>query len=195
MKWSHLIQQVARTTGEDTRAVRDILRAMMQVVANAVVHGDEDSVHLRGLGTIERRWRQPRKVRLVSDGRQVQLDGRYSIVFKPARGLRGRLAGLTPQLWRDPAHQAARRLAEALVGDLELYHSFQVPTDLSWELDGAGVRQRCRKAFGPLWERVESTYAGQVPGDVHQEFDHLARVALRRWADAQQGGDDAAVSR
>lgn len=86
----------------------------------------------------------------------------------------------SPQHWRDISHQAAWRLAEALIGDLELYHPTKVPR-LDQDTPLPMVAPICAVAFGPVWEHVLDTWNRSVSFEVRAEGSHLLRVAWRRW--------------
>ncbi len=156
--------------------VRAVLDAFVETTLASVTAGDD--VRLWRLGTISRRWRGPSVLRSIADHRKMMLDGRWTPRFKPATELRDRLASLTPQRWKDPRHQAAWNLAEALVGDLLLYHAELAPT-CAETVEPARLERQCAEAFGPLWDRVEQTFRRDVPADVRQGRNYLGVVARR----------------
>lgn len=180
MTWTQLITDTATRAGCTEAQARAVLEAFVQLSADALEAGR--NVPLRGLGTLSSVWRAPRTLRSVANARRLMLDGRFVPVFKPSSRLRERMASRTPQRWKDTRHQEAWRLAEALVGDLGLYHGGQAPTRLSAEELDAEVHAACAESFGPLWSHVVETYEAAVPSEVRAELDHLAHAARRRWA-------------
>lgn len=186
MNTTELIIAVSERTGLPRKEVQQAVGALLQILLEQAAAGED--VQLRGLGTMSARWLEPRALRSVADQRKVTLDGRWVPRFRPADALRTALLARTPQRWRDPRHQSAWRLAEALVGDLALYHGAQVPT-LSASTPLPMVASICAVAFGPVWERVVETWNTGVPAQVRAEGDHLLRVALHRWRDAPRAAD------
>jgi len=73
-------------------------------------------------------------------------------------------------------------VAEALVGDVALYHEDQAPKHLSPNAPMEQVEGACREAFGPLWEQVARSYQRRVPEEIRAQRDHLLMVARRQWA-------------
>ena len=136
---------------------------------------------LPGLGHLGSRWQEARTLRTVQEQRKIVLDGRFVPRFRASKGVRDALLGRTPQLWKDPAHQAAWRIAETLVGDLNLYHKDKAPT-LEQNQELAAVQKTCEAAFGPLWSRVVSAYDSQVPAAVRATRPYLLLIARRRWS-------------
>lgn len=155
----------------------------MEVSVEALTRGEE--VPLRGVGVLSARWKPPRVVRSVANQRKLRIDGRFVPRFQPARSLRNALVERTDQSWRDPAHQDAWRVAETLVGDLELYHPELSPR-LTGEESTAEVRKVCSRSFGRLWQQVEVRFDGQVPEPIRRQADYLAQAAMDRWTDNVQ---------
>lgn len=175
-----VIDAVVVRTGLPRAQVRRVVEALVGAVTDAVARGED--VPVAGLGTFGSRWGGERTVRSVHDGRKLALDGQYRPVFRPASALRDALRSRTPQLMRDPGHQRAWRLAEALVGDLALYHGHLAPTGLPADAPPADVHARCADAFGESWARVRASWDAQTPEAVRAARDHLAHAARRRWA-------------
>ena len=158
-------------------SVRAVLSAVTELVAERLAAGEPTRV--QGLGTFAPRWHRERVLRRVSDGRRMAVDGSWRATFQPANPVRNRLRALTPQYHRDPEHQQAWRLAEALIGDLALYQASQVPLDLPE--DAAGLEATCAAAFGGSWERARQRYLTETPDAVRATRDHLADAARRRF--------------
>lgn len=178
MNWSDLIERVCERTGRPADEVKEILECFVDVALESLADGHDVSV--RGLGTISSRWLEPRSLRSVHDSRRLMLDGRWVPRYRASSRVREALLSRTPQRWRDPRHQAAWRLAEALVGDLDLYHGDRAP-QLEEQTPLPMVASICAVAFGPVWERVVRTWNAQVPPGISTEGQHLLRVAHERW--------------
>lgn len=178
MSWSTLLERVSERSGRPMDEVKEILEAFVEVSLEALSEGND--VPIRGLGTLGSRWLEPRSLRSVHDSRRLMLDGRWVSRFRASSRVRDALLSRTPQRWRDPRHQAAWRLAEALVGDLDLYHGDRAPK-LDEQTPLPMVASICAVAFGSVWERVVQTWNAQVPPGIRAEGQHLLRVAHDRW--------------
>lgn len=179
MNGTDLIERVAERTGLSRAEVRRVLHALEQVAAEGVAAGDR--VSLPGLGTLVVRELAPRTIRNVADMRKMMVGRRHTVRFRPAAALKQAVAGRASQTWRHPEHQAAWRLAETLIADLELYHANHVPRLPARAADEV-VHQLCEGAFGPLWTRVLDSYQARVEAAVRAEHDYLADAARHRWA-------------
>lgn len=177
MTWSELTRRVAERSGESRAAATRVLEALLEEISAGIESGE--TVNLPRVGRLTSTWREARTLRSVEDGRKLMLDGRYVPRFRPATALRDRLAAKTPQHWKDPAHQAAWRVAETLIGDLALYHGSLAPADLTAELPPDEVEQRCATSFGSHWERVRTAFGERAPGIT---APLLGLSARRRWA-------------
>lgn len=180
MNWTDLIEAVAERTGTPKAVVHEALTGAADVAADALAEGEE--VRLHRLGTLRTAWRRQQVVRSVHDARRMLVGGRYVVRFRPSDTLRRRVGQRTEQHWRDPEHQAAWRLAETLVGDLALYHRDRTPRDLPPDGPDAEIDERCREAFGSLWDDARRSLEAQVAASVRHQADHLAQAARRRWA-------------
>ncbi len=180
MNWSDVAAEVATRADLPASTVRLVLKTAIDVVVERLAAGETVSVH--GLGTFGSRWRAPTLFRSVDDRRKVRLDGRFVARFRPASRLREALMTRTPQHWRDPAHQAAWRVADTLVGDLALYHGASAPQELATDSEPSVVDQVCDRSFGPTWARCRATYDARVPPEVRERADYLALAARARWA-------------
>ncbi|MCB9664127.1 MAG: HU family DNA-binding protein [Alphaproteobacteria bacterium] len=181
MTWSDLVARVAVASDVSPAVAREVLRSFVTVSREALVAGER--VAVPGLGTLAPRWRAGRTVRHVRTGRKLSYDGRFVAHFAPSSALRQALAARSPQPLKDAAHQQARRLAEALVGDIDLYHRGQVPT----LPPGTGVEAvdvLCVERLGPVWTAARGTWDERVPERVRGARDWLAESALRRWTTA-----------
>jgi nucleoid DNA-binding protein len=179
MNWTELVARVSARSGTSVRQTRRVLRAMVDVCIEALAEGD--SVVIRDLFTLSSRWRGPSTLRSVSDQRKIRLDGRWMARFRPARRLRVTLAERTPQTWRDSDHQTAWRVAEALVGDLALYHGDKAPDALTEATRLDEVDAACALRFGPLWARVRQSYEARVSENIRSSTDYIAMAARSRW--------------
>lgn len=179
MNWTELVSKVSEDTGMPAKTVREVLDAFVENTLDAVASGED--VRIKRVGTISRRWRKPTVVRSINDHRKMMLDGRWTPRFRPGTELKDRLAELTPQDWKDSRHQAAWNLAEALVGDLLLYHAELAPT-CPETVQPDRLERQCAEAFGPLWDRVVQTFRRDVPEDVRDGRNYLGLVARRHLA-------------
>jgi len=182
VRWREVVSEVARRTGASDAETGRTLQAFVDVVYEAVVAGEE--VRIPRLIQLGRRWREPRKLRSVKDSRRMALDGRFVPRLRSAGALRDGLAAITPQLLREPEHQAAWRLACALVGDLELYHADRLPQELADQGAPGEVEQACAQALGPAWQSARDTFDRSTPPGVQAARDYLVHVAHERWAGA-----------
>lgn len=180
MKWTELSAQVRQRAGTDAKTTQAVLRALLDAIGDAICEGEE--VPLPGIARFGSRLQQPRTLRQVRGRRKVTLDSRYVPRIRASATLKRRLAERTPQRWQDPAHQAAWRLAETLVGDLELYHKDQLPTSLTDETPREAIDGVCTEALGAAWLSARETFDEKVSAEVRGEVHHLAMVARRRWA-------------
>jgi nucleoid DNA-binding protein len=185
MNGTDMVSAIADRTGIPREQVKEVLDTLTALVLEALGQGEE--VSLRGLGSFGARWQEPRSLRSVQDQRRLVLDGRWVPRFRPASALREALLQGSPQRWRDPRHQAAWRLAEALVGDLDLYQRARAPK-LDEDTPLPMVASICAVAFGATWERVIQTWNAQVPAEIRADGDHLLRVAQRRWRAREDEG-------
>lgn len=179
MTWEELIGDVAERSDVSRAQARKILSTLCAVVVERVCEGE--TVVLPNIGSLQRQWRSSRALRSISDGRTILVDGRFMPRFRPAGALRRALSGTTPQFAADPQHQAAWRIAETLISDLDLYHSADAPRGLMPGTDSETVHVACSIAFGTLWPHVTHTYETEVPESIRMQRDHLAEAALRRW--------------
>lgn len=180
MKWSELIQQVATRTGLSNRQVKAVIDATLEVAQEAIGAGER--VALPGIGTFHSRWQPARVVRAVSDQRRMRLDGRYVLQFRSAEALRERLMKRTPQSWREPGQQAAWRLAEALLSEIEMYHQERVPRFLpESDQDAEALLSR---NLGQVWVRARQVFDHQTPAEARAGTDHLLQLARERWHQA-----------
>ncbi len=180
MSWTEHILEVAARADLPTKTTRAALDAFVALVHDALAHGED--VHVHGLGTFSSRWEPERTLRSVKDGRKLAIDGRHYPTFRPSAGLRTRVRARTPQVLRGEAHQRAWRLAEALVGDLDLYNQKDAPGNLTPETNPTEVELRCATALGAAWARARQTWCDQTPAEVREARDHLAVAARKRWA-------------
>lgn len=179
MKMAELVRRLSERSGVGAADVRAVLRALPDVVVEALSEGEE--VTLRGLCTIGSRWREARTVRSIRSRRRMVLDGRFVVRYNTAARVKRALAERTPQLWHDPEHQKAWRVAEALIGDLVLYHGARAPTALSPSATTDEVAQACAEAFGQVWSQVLENYSSRIPERVRSQRAYLALAAREQW--------------
>jgi len=174
-----LIDALAAQSGESKATVARVLTALGEAVHEAIATGDE--VSLPQIGKIITSWRGPRVLRQIQNGRKMRIGGRYVPQLRPSSRLKQTAADRTDQSWRDPDHQRAWRLAETLIGDLELYHQERLPS-LDSEQGPDAVHADCTKALGEAWRRARATYEQDIPAAVRDENDYLADAALDHWS-------------
>ena len=180
MKWSELSVRVRERAGTGAGETDRVLRALLDEMTEAICEGGE--VILPGIARFGSRMQQPRTLRSIRSRRKLTLDSRYVPRIRASATLKRLLAQRTPQLWQDPAHQAAWRLAETLVGDLELYHADQIPSGITRETPPKDVEKVCVEALGPAWTSAAETFATRVAPEARAQLHHLPMVARRRWA-------------
>ncbi|MFT7521387.1 MAG: nucleoid DNA-binding protein [Kiritimatiellia bacterium] len=90
MKWTELLSEIAERSDLSVPTVRKVLGGLAQVSAERLVEGD--TLSLRELGNLSASWRSPRRLHSVHDQRDIMIPGRYVVVFRPAEGLRTKLA-------------------------------------------------------------------------------------------------------
>lgn len=179
MNRTQLVERIATRSGSSKAEVRRVLEALAEVGIEALGHGE--SVQLAGLGSLELREQQPRTIRSIADMRRMRLGRRFTTRFRPSSRLRQAVQSLGGQEWRAPEHQAAWRLAETLVSDLDLYHGKRAPK-LSAQAEDADVHDECEHAFGGLWTRVQDSFLNRTPPEVRSRHDYLAEAARQRWS-------------
>lgn len=180
LNWSDVVQRTAAASGVSKAQTERILEAFIDVAYGAIK--SLGTVRIKRIGTLTAEWRGGRVLRSPKDKRRMFLDGRYQVQFRAAEAMKRGLAILSPQLWRDDEHQAAWRLAETLLSDLELYHAERVPKALLDSTPDEVVITQCEAAFGPHWRRVMTTWTSSVPERVRAARDHLAHCARVRWS-------------
>lgn len=179
MNWSDFVSQVAENAGVPRSTAQSVLSAMVDELSERLQDGD--SVNLRGIGTLSRKWTRGRTLRSINNGRKIWVGGRHAVKFSVSRSLKRALEESGDQSWRSPEHQAAWRLAETLVSDLELYSPTKVPKGIRADMDFEEVQSLCAASLGDDWHRAWRTWQEKVaPEVVHAA--HLARAARRRWA-------------
>lgn len=182
MNWTEFLHTLSERTGVSKKDVHAVMTAAVDVVTEQLRSGAD--VRMHRLGTFTSRWQAPRTLRQINDHRKIRIDGRYTPAFRAASRLREAVMARTPQRWRDPRHQAAWQLAEALISDLDLYHEDLIPRSLNNDVPNADLYATCQKAFGPTWSRVVETYQTRTPEDIRQAHDYLAAAARNRWIQA-----------
>ncbi|MCC6623630.1 MAG: HU family DNA-binding protein [Deltaproteobacteria bacterium] len=165
-----------------------LLQSFVDVTVETL--GALGDVRIKALGTLSVDWHDGRVVRSPRDRRRMFLDGRHRVSFRAAERLREAVAQRSPQLWKDQRHQAAWRLAETLLSDLEIYHADKVPADVTANASDVQVAERCAAAFGAHWRRVVATFEQSVPADVRAAKNHLIAIARDRWSRATSGGTE-----
>jgi len=179
MTFTEYIRRVAHRSGSSNTEARRVLDAAIDILQERLSEGD--SVSLRGVGTFDTRLRQRRTIRSVNDSRKIVLGEVRVPRFRPAAALRRASAGASPMWWKDPRHQAAWRLAETLVSDLQLYHRSRLPANLQAAQAPGEVDAACEHALGALWRDARSTWTEQIDPDIRSTRDHLIEAALRHW--------------
>lgn len=177
MKWSNLIARVAERSGVPRKDTQKVLTALVHETLEALTN--DDAVLIRGLGTFETRWRAHRVLRSVSSGEAIRLDGRYVPRFKPSTRLRRILAAQTPQLWQDPAHQAALDVAEAQFKALK---AAPPPREIEGDEDLGQIDQLAAQTWGAGWTKARAEFVSKVPAEIRDQRDYLAVVVRKSWA-------------
>lgn len=157
MNFTELVEHAAERAGVSRSEARAVLQAAADASFDALVAGD--TATLGSLGTLRATERSGRVLRGIHDGKRVWVGPTRSVVVRPSAGLRRALNQAMDQTWRDPAFQAAHRLAETLLQDLELYHG--VP-DLPG-VEAVDVDRVCSERFGATWQEVRDTFTRRTP--------------------------------
>lgn len=178
MTQEELIKAVVARTGVSVADARAVLLAAGEAMLQEL--GEGDVVPLPGLGRLRPVWRGERVIRSVQDGRKLALDGQWVAQFRPARGLTDVLEARSPRLLRDPEHQRAWRLAEALAADLRSYFP-DVRPNFGPDGDAAQLESACILAYGASWVRARSRFDKDVSESIRAQRDYLI-LAIRRRA-------------
>ena len=181
MNQQALIDVLSTRTGLKKVEVGRVLKALKEVVGEELGEGRPASVP--GVASLDAYWRNPSVVR-APNGRRMLVDGRHIVRVRASGKLQDVVAARTPQYARDPAHQAAWRLAETLLGDLAMYHPDGLPRDVPEDASEEVLLAHCRVSFGPAWEKAVETYEVGVPAEVRAARNYLGMVALRLWGPA-----------
>lgn len=175
MSWQSVRDRVAERSGVSKASTQRVLSALLDVLREDLVAGE--SVSLPKVGTLSRRWRAQRVVRSIHSAKKQPIDAGFAAVFRCSSVLKAELKALSPSHFSDPVNVDAWRIAETLIGDLDLYHSKDAP-QLSAQLSDAEVRSACADAFGGPWKRVVEEYQSKTQVQV----DFLAGSARRCWS-------------
>jgi DNA-binding protein HU-beta len=175
MNWRDLLKEASHRSGVPLKDTRAVIEALVETVLDELSNGG--SVSLRGLGTFSSSTVQGRTLRSVQSRRRMWMGAHHVPRFRSAKRLRAAVAASSDQSWKQPEHQTAWRLAETLIGDLDLYHSNQVP-QLPSEADDRAVDLACADAFGATWQQARGRYEGRA---AEIPVDYLALAASRRW--------------
>ncbi len=81
----HLEQAHNLSSTEAESLVKVILEKISSSLTN------KERVEIRGFGSFELRYRQPRKARNPKTGEEVQTQGHYTLHFKPGKELKERV--------------------------------------------------------------------------------------------------------
>ncbi|MCB9683342.1 MAG: HU family DNA-binding protein [Alphaproteobacteria bacterium] len=179
MKHAELVTHLATATGQSQSAVRDVLRELAATVGEQLASGE--TVQVSRLGSFTPRWSGEGVLRDVQTGRKRAYDGRWVPRFRASSTMKAAMASSTPSLLKDPEHQNAWRLAEALIGDLAVYHGGRAPRGLYDDAPAHHVDGVCADAFGPAWQQARTTFEETTPAHVREARDHLALSARARW--------------
>lgn len=174
MSWQKMKDRVADRSGVSKADTNRVLSSLLELVLEDLVAGE--TVVLPKIGSLSRRWRKQRIVRSIHSARKRPVDANWAAGFRSSSVLRDRLRELTPNYFQDKSNVDAWRVAEALIGDLELYHNQDAPK-LTEEMSDQEVLTRCAEAFGEPWDRVTEEYGTKTKVQV----DFLSRAARRCW--------------
>lgn len=186
MNRRELVEKVALRTGLSQAKAHEVLAAMDDEVARALSAGEV--VRLGALGSLRPGRLPERVVRSVKDGRRTPVDGRAVLRFRPSQRMLRRLESGQPAVFRDPAHVAAWRIAEALVSDVLAYRN-GAPAEIPPALAGATAADApggpafddaAAVWIGPAWMRARQRFESDVPAIVRERRDHLRDALLRR---------------
>lgn len=177
MRQSDLFKDVGARAGVSADDARAVLHALAQVVLDEAARGQV--VQLPEIGRLRPIWRNERVIRAVLDGRKIALDGRWAVEFRPGPRLKQLMDERSPQLLRDPEHQRAWRLAEALAADLRIYHP-QSMLSVTRQMQPEELESACLLAFGSAWSRARARFDNEIPESVRAHRDYLQAAVRRR---------------
>lgn len=86
---SDLIKQLAEVFDIDTASTDQIVKTILNCMSEALENGER--IEIRGFGSFELRYREPRMARNPKTGERVQTHGKYAIHFKPGKELKERV--------------------------------------------------------------------------------------------------------
>lgn len=179
MNHGELVARIADRTGQPRESVKHMLRELASIVGDELADGG--TVAVSRLGTFSPRWAAGGVVRDLSSGRKTAYDGRWVPRFKASTKVRDTLAATTPSYLKDPDHQRAWRCAEAITGDLAMYHGAHAPKDLPADAPLPRAERVCADAFGPAWTQARATFDASTPEEIRRARDYLTLAARARW--------------
>ena len=86
---SDLMLKIADRLHIDPKLAEETVRVILDKMVNSLADGDR--IEIRGFGSFEVRYREPRQARNPKTGETVYTDGKYTVHFKPGKELRDRM--------------------------------------------------------------------------------------------------------
>ena len=91
---SDLMDRIATQLNIDPILAENVVRAIMEKMVQSLSEGNR--IEIRGFGSFEVRFREPRKARNPKTGETVFTDGKYTVHFKPGKEMRDRVNASRP---------------------------------------------------------------------------------------------------
>jgi len=89
LKRSDLIQQLSERYYLPPAVAEHLVKAILDAMIHAL--GNHHRIEIRGFGSFDLRYREPRKARNPKTGATVHTAGHYVIHFKPGKALKDRV--------------------------------------------------------------------------------------------------------
>ena len=86
---SDLMERIASRLRIDPKMSEQVVRVILDKMVHSLASGDR--VEIRGFGSFEVRYREPRLARNPKTGETVQTDAKYTVHFKPGKEMRERV--------------------------------------------------------------------------------------------------------
>lgn len=86
---SDLMERIANRLRVDPKMSEQVVRVILDKMIQSLA--ENDRIEIRGFGSFEVRYREPRMARNPKTGETVQTDGKYTVHFKPGKEMRERV--------------------------------------------------------------------------------------------------------
>ena len=89
VNWSDIMQHLEQKHNLSVQNSESLVKVILETISDSLIN--KDRVEIRGFGSFELRYRQPRQARNPKTGEAVQTTGHYTIHFKPGKELKERV--------------------------------------------------------------------------------------------------------